>query len=126
MDIDIGQYFFNNRHVGIKVSAVSYTHLDVYKRQLCQCVHAPGGGDDFSRLVVGVITNNTTYHIRMPRHQYRLLIIRPQDLPGHFTSGQVDGDRVYGASLSEIADRFHFCPIFSHYIICLLYTSRCV
>ena len=40
-------------HKGYKVTAVSYTHLDVYKRQIRRCIIAHVSGDDEERIELG-------------------------------------------------------------------------
>ena len=99
--------------------AVSYTHLDVYKRQGTGCVHtAPGFGmDDF---IVGQKYGLDIY-CNVDEHGCMM-----EDC-GEWLAGQYvdDANKTVTLKLDELGVLLKL-EFITHSYPCLLYTSRCV
>ena len=93
--------WWNTLHQGSSVfRPVSYTHLDVYKRQVAQ-------------IADGVVVDRKE---AAGRAVFRR----------HVTERRPVGDRQAGQARAEIFDEFADDAALAQYLRCLLYTSRCV
>ena len=94
-----------------RVAAVSYTHLDVYKRQALHLLVRHRRGYDF--------TIYTHEHFRLPELFCKLFreVVRQV---GEIILGESDDKEISRDDVIDITIRIAQCAV------CLLYTSRCV